>query len=415
MKERNFNMKRIFTVGLAVLIGLSMLSAPASAQQREHRPPQSKKESAPEPALAVVNNPTPSYLSGEVNVTVRGDENPIIRLQMVPNGQALVEFPAKDRIFKVNPADPDLVTIEDSPTKETDQYVLLRSSKQFLPGLPDSQSPPAATSMIVQMTSGMVITLLIHPAREFGHVVHRCVVRYDRDAIVKARQAAGLAVNLDQREETAPAKAPASVQIAPLQKTTPENIAPSAPVSQSTQNAESPLSEPPASTKEPDRAVDANTKAVTSTPKLIIRATETKASKEGKDGLAQWAEKMKWSKPLHGLKVAAQTRVVNANRRQALVSVHNTLSTPVNIAPAQPELSIQTLDESERVLQVEPVKPLKIEVSHFHGLIAPGETAFYLITYETPVLGAKQRLCVAVAQSSAADEPVVVDLTKGIR
>ncbi|MGH9939919.1 MAG: hypothetical protein ACREAM_27065, partial [Blastocatellia bacterium] len=119
--------------------------------------------------------------------------------------------------------------------------------------------------------------------------------------------------------------------------------------------------------------------------------------------------------PFHGLKVAAQTRVLNANRRQALVSVHNTLSTPVNVAPARPELSIQTLDESERVLQVEPVKPLKIEVSHFHGLIAPGDTAFYLITYETPVLGAKQRLCVAVAQSAAADEPVVVELTKGIR
>jgi hypothetical protein len=261
-------MRRILTAVLAVLIGLSMLSAPASAQERKQPTPQSKKESAPEPALAVVNNPTPSYLSGEVNVTVRGDENPIIRLQMVPNGQTLVEFPAKDRIFKVNPADPDLVTIEDSPTKETDCYILLRSSKQFLPGLPGSQSPPAGTSMIVQMNSGMVITLLIHPAREFGHVVHRCVVRYDRDAIVKARQAAGLAVNLDKREETAAAKAPASVQIAPLPKTTPENISPSTPVSQSTQNAESPLSETPASTKETDRVVEANTKAAPSTMEL---------------------------------------------------------------------------------------------------------------------------------------------------
>jgi hypothetical protein len=67
------------------------------------------------------------------------------------------------------------------------------------------------------------------------------------------------------------------------------------------------------------------------------------------------------------------------------------------------------------VLQVEPVKPLKIEASNNHGLIAPGSTARYLITYETPVLGAKQRLCVAVAQSGAADEPVVIELTKGTR
>jgi hypothetical protein len=161
--------------------------------------------------------------------------------------------------------------------------------------------------------------------------------------------------------------------------------------------------------------VEANTKASPSTPKLIIRATETRALIEGKEGPAQWAEKAKWSKPLHGLKVAAQTRVVNANRRQALVSVHNTLSTPVNIAPAHPELSIQTLDDRDRVLQVEPLKPLKMEVSNAHGFIAPGATAVYLITYETPVLGVKQRLCVAVAQSAAADEPVVIELTKGTR
>jgi len=408
-------MKRIFTAGLAILVGLSLLHQPAPAKQKKPRAPQSKKEPAPKPALAVVNNPTPSYLSGEVNVVVRGDENPIIRLQMVPNGQALVEFPSKDRIFKVNPADPDLVTIEDSPTKEFDRYILLRSSKQFVPGGPNSQPPPAATSMIVQMTSGMVITLIIHPAREFEQVVHRCVVRYDRDAIVKARQAAGLAVNLDQRDENTAAKAPAPLQVAPLPKTGPETGAPSTSQSQSTQNTSSLASAPPASTKEEDRDEAAILNASPSTPKLIVRATETRTSKEVKDGLAQWAEKMKWSKPFHGLKVAAQTRVMTANRRQALVSVHNTLSTPVNIAPAQPELSIQTLDESERVLQVEPVKPLKIEVSHFHGLIGPGDTAFYLITYETPVLGAKQRLCVAVAQSAAADEPVVVELTKGIR
>src|SRR5215813_1796143 len=291
--ERSLTMKRMFTAGLTIVIGLSLLSTPAPAQQQKPRPPQSKKESASKPALEVINNPTPSYLSGEVSVTVRGDENPIIRLQMVPNGQALVEFPAKDRIFKVNPADPDLVTIEDSPTKETDRYILLRSSKQFLPGAPSSQSPPAATSMIVQMTSGMVITLLIHPAREFEQVVHRCVVRYDRDAIVKARQAAGLAVNLDQRDENTAVKAPASLQVAPLPKTAPETGAPSTSVSQPTHNTASPASATPATMKEEDRAEAAIVNASRLTPKLIIRATETKASKEGKDGLAQWAEKVK--------------------------------------------------------------------------------------------------------------------------
>jgi hypothetical protein len=67
------------------------------------------------------------------------------------------------------------------------------------------------------------------------------------------------------------------------------------------------------------------------------------------------------------------------------------------------------------VLQVEPVKPLKIETSRPDSLIAPDETARYLITYEAPILGAKQRLCVAVAQINAADEPVVIELTSGKR
>jgi hypothetical protein len=409
-------MKRMLTALLTVLVGLPILPQPAPAQDRKPREAQTKKASAPKPALAVVNNPAPSYLSGEVNVTVRGDENPILRLLMIPSGQALVEFPAKDRIFKVNPADPDLVTIEDSPTKETDRYILLRSSKQFLPATSNSQSPQAATSIIVQMTSGMVITLLIHPAREFDQVIHRCVVRYDREAIVKARQVAGLAVNLDQRDESSVAKAPASVQIAALPKTDPLAVPAPAQASQSTQIGDSPSSSPADSTptiKNKDQQ-EMGAK-VAATPKTIILATETRGPKESKDGPAQWNEKVKWSKPLHGLQLAAQTRVLDAKRRQAMVSAHNTLSTPVNIAPAHPELSIQTLDDQGRVLQVEPVKPLKMELSNIYGLIPPGRTAFYLITYETPVLGAKQRLCVAVAQSSAADEPVLIELTKGTR
>jgi hypothetical protein len=404
-------MNRIFAIGLAILIGLSPLSAPAQSKQRKPRSAQSKKTPASEPALTVVNNPAPSYLSGEVNVTVRGDENPIIRLQMVPNGQSLVEFPAKDRIFKVNPADPDLVTIEDSPTKESDRYILLRSSKQFLPLAPGAQGSSAATSMLVQMTSGMVVTLLIYAARELDQVVHRCVVRYEREAIIKARQAAGLAVNLDQRDQSLAATLPVSLQIAPLPKAAPDSSVPSISSSQPAQTTEPLVTAPTASV----RVEETNASAPPSTPKQVIRATEVKASKDDKEHPARWSDKPKWSKSLHGLKVAAETRVVNANQRQAMVAVRNTLSTPINIAPAQPELSIRTLDERDCVLQVEPVKPLKIEASTNHGLIAPGSTARYLITYETPVLGAKQRLCVAVAQSGSADEPVVIELTKGTR
>ncbi len=406
-------MNRKIRVAMTVLLALSLLPMSSAAKDRKKRAAQPKKPTVTKPPLAVINNPAPSYLSGEVNVTVRGDENPIIRLQMVPNGQALVEFPAKDRIFKVNPADPDLVTIEDSPTKESDRYILLRSSKQFLLGANSPQPQFVATSMLVQMTSGMVVTLLIYPAHNLDNVVHRCVVRYDRDAIVKARQAAGLAVNLDQRDEPVTVKAPASLQITPVTRTAPETATASAP--QAVSNAGSAASAPATRSQESGRVRDGNAEVSMSFPKPQARATETKASKEENGQPAQWGGKLKWSDSLHGLKVAAQTRVVNANQRQVLVAVQNTLSTPIKIVPSHPELSIQTLDERKRVLQVEPVMPIKVETVNRGGMIAPGEVARYIVTYEAPILGAKQRLCATVAQINAADEPTLVELTNGTR
>ncbi|MGE0133124.1 MAG: hypothetical protein AB7U82_34030 [Blastocatellales bacterium] len=406
-------MNRVFRVAVTVALALSLLPISSAAKDRKKRAAQPKKPAVTKPPLAVINNPAPSYLSGEVNVNVRGDENPIIRLQMVPNGQALVEFPAKDRIFKVNPADPDLVTIEDSPTKESDRYILLRSSKQFLPGGASPQSQFVATSMLVQMTSGMVVTLLIYPADKLDNVVHRCVVRYDRDAIVKARQAAGLAVNLDQRDEPVTVKAGASLQITPVTRTAPE--AASAAVPQAVSNAGSAASAPVTSNQEADRVRDVNTEVSMSFPKPQVRATEAKASKEENGQLALWSGKLKWSDSLHGLKVAAQTRVMNANQRQVLVVVQNTLPTHIKIVPSHPELAIQTLDERKRVLQVEPVKPIKVETVNRNGMIAPGEVVRYIVTYEAPILGAKQRLCATIAQINAADEPALVELTSGTR
>lgn len=405
-------MKLKITTAITLALALVLITAPAHAQRRKACRKEAKQTTVAKPALAVINNPAPSYQSGEVNVAVRGNENPIIRLQMVASGQALVEFPAKDRIFKVNPADPDLVTIEDSPTKESDRYILLRSSKQFLPPAPGQPSAPAATSMLVQMTSGMVVTLLIYPVRDLGQVVHRCVVKYDRDAIISARQAAGLAVNLDQRGEAATPKiAFTSFQFAPSLKTTATTLA-----TQPMLGAVSLLA-PPTSASATSETTQAKVKATTATAPQV-QATEVKA-KKGDDKQQPrwegWGGKLKWSKSLHGLKAAAQTRSLDARERLVLVTVRNTLSEPMKIAPGHPELAVQTFDEQGRVLQVEPVKPLKIELAKPDDLLAPGATTSYLISYEAPVLGAKQRLCVSVAQLNAADEPVTVELTTGTR
>src|SRR5262249_3561283 len=116
---RNLNMYR--RCGAAFLLTLALAITPVSAQpERAKQKPQSQKKAPALPPVAVINNPAPEYRSGEVSVAVRGNENPIIRLGLAPNGVTLVEFPASDNFFAINPGANDLVTIEDSPTKETD-------------------------------------------------------------------------------------------------------------------------------------------------------------------------------------------------------------------------------------------------------------------------------------------------------
>lgn len=355
-----------------VVIGLSFVTTITEAQRRrEHRPSERERGSA----LTVLNNPTPSYQSGEVQVEVTGDENPIIRLQMIPSGQILVEFPAQDHIFKVNPADPDLVTIEDSPTKATDHYLLLRSSRQFLPSATQAQT--IANSMIVQMTSGMVITLLLYPTRDFNQTVHRCVVRYDRAAILSARQAAGLDVNLDRREEFV-ARLPASWQVAALPKTVAEAV------------PASPPPVPPAPSPPP--------KPVEEEPVLLTQRLEALA-----------APKV-WNKPKRGLQAAVQSLTLKNGQRQVLVTVHNTLATPVNVVPGQPELSLRTLDRKGHVLQVETLKPLSMDATNTTGMLAPNSVASYLLTFPLPILISGQKLFVVLAEATTADDPLLLEV-----
>jgi hypothetical protein len=297
---------------------------------------------------------------------------------MIPSGQILVEMPAQDHIFKVNPADPDLVTIEDSPTKETDHYLLLRSSRQFLPSA--ASAPPIATSMIVQMTSGMVITLLIYPTRDFSLTVHRCVVRYDRAAIVSARQAAGLDVNLDRREEMTVPRLAASWQVAALPKPVTEAV---------------PINPPPVATPPSPHAP---AKPVEEDPLLLTQRLEALA-----------APKI-WSKPLYGIQAALQTLTLKNGQRQVLITVRNTLAAPLNLVPGQPELSLRTLDRKGRVLQVETLKPVSVDASNTTGLLAPQGIASYLLTYQTPILVSGQKLFVVLAESNKADDPLLLEV-----
>jgi hypothetical protein len=405
--------KSSLTLGaLALLCAAATTAAvPAAAQAGRKAHVQKHRGGPPSPAVAVVSNPEPAYLSGEVSVRVQGNAGAIIRLGLAPNGVSLVEFPADDRIFAINPGNPDLVTLEDSPTKETDRFIVLRPGAGFLPAPPGAKTPPPATNIVVQMVSGMVLTLRVYPALSIEQNADRCVITYDRDAVVAARRAAGLAVGLDGREVGAPARPTASsLRVAPSPP--PQPATPAASVlsdSPAPANAPTLTPEPPAQPRPaPAKSV------VPLEPADKVGEVKSVGGTERGEG-AKENQHVRRGKPLHGLLITASTRVVDADRRQVTVIVRNTLQSPVRVVPGHPELCVQTTGDRGETLQSETLTRLKVESSSPDGMIAPGQAARYVITYEAPVLGAKQRLSVAVAQTNAADEPVTAELTAGTR
>src|SRR5262249_19689901 len=123
------------------------------------------------PPVSLVSAP-PEYLSGEANVQVKGNENPIVRLGLAQSGRWLTELPASDRFFALHPGSSEMVTIDESPTKQNDHFFVFRAGSSFVSPPPDSSAAPSA-SIIVQMRSGMVVTFLIYPVRELSQMAHR--------------------------------------------------------------------------------------------------------------------------------------------------------------------------------------------------------------------------------------------------
>jgi hypothetical protein len=402
----------VLTISLwsSPILAQSQRAGQKERQEKGYSQDISVRETSRIPPVSIINNPVPQYLSGEVNVTVRGNENPIIRLGLAQNGVTLVEFPVSDRFFAINPGNPDLVTVEDSPTKETDRFFVIRPGAGFAPALEGSKAITPATSIIVQMSSGMVVTFVLYPVRDIEQNAHRCVVTYDRGAIVSARRAAGLATNLDQRDASLPNRQRAtSIRITPDSESSSQKQLPD---QQGTAQSESIPKNAQPGRRERPRVADTENED---------RSEKVAASRNFRFEDLFPKGKENFSDPIHGLKIVARIHAIFFKQRQIpeamriAIAVRNTLDVPLKIVPGHPELQVQTLDKKGRVLQVEPVKLLEVESSAPNGTIAPKQTAYYLLTYEASIIGAKQRLSVAVAQINAADEPVTMELTAGMR
>ena len=379
----------------------------------------------PSSPVSVVSAPV-EYLSGEARVQVKGNENPIVRLGLAQSGVTLVEFPASDRFFALHPGNSEMVTIDESPTKQNDHFFVFRAGSGFVIPPPSGTSTDVtgpAASIIAQMRSGMVVTFLIYPVGELNQMAHRVVILYDRAEVVAARRAAGLAVNLEERQQERQERSIRIGAESDRSGTSTESLNTDANPDARPRTVESRRS-----TEVPDKN---NLTVRVSTPNASERSSSNTNSSARPDRdfgaearkalkLAITSSKPKnWTRPAHGLSIATSIPKDFDDKDGSaivIVAVSNILPEPLRIVPGQPDLSVETRDDQgKKTLLVEQIKPLHVESSGLGDSIPAGSTLYYAIVYRRPVLGVRQHLRVTVGQTNAADDPAVADLTSSTR
>lgn len=373
-------------------------TAPARRTSTYRRQPHAPAD-RPAIPVALVNGPSaPDFLIGQAEVVVKGNQDPIIRLGLAQHGPTVIEFPASDNFFAVHPGGSNVVAVDESPTLETDHYLVFRAGKEFtapLAGTRRRAEPQAAIS--VQMTSGMFVTFMFYPVASVAQMAHRCVVIYSREEVVSARRAAGLAVNLDGKDPLGSAPAAASKRVADTALITMPAALTTGTDADMSKQAQSPSIVFPTSA---------------TVPKKQGRTNAVEAAKRAmRSALAAPAKFTQWSEPVHGISLSTSTTLeLDDKRRLVVVAVKNTGASALRLVADQPDLDLVTCDDKGNPVQTQPLAKLHVETTSPGGALPTGTTVYYAVVYETPVLGASQRIRLSVAQISAADEPTAVSL-----
>ena len=408
-----FNHRRYLITLVALTVVLSAHSAQGQVKAKRDKAPETTKKESRQPQqrenivrppspVTLVEPPRTDYLSGEANVAVSGNQNPVIRLGLSPNGVTIIEFPAADRFFALHPGNSDLVTIDESPTKGTDHFLVVRAGSGFASpaNMANARRAPV-TSIISQMQSGLVVTFLFYPVQQLAEQAHRVVVTYDRDEVIAARRASGLAVNLDgagekgsrttsMRVSPSPAAIPDETEHAHTRRSSaPKLVA---------DTAEIDTTQPPVKSdfksSDPSRAASLALTEATRSPRYF----------------------KKWGDSVHGLSLSVTpAQDVGRNAQLVVIAARNTMKTDARIVLGQPDIYLETLDGKGRPLQIEPVKKLAVETTATEGVIPGGETRYYALVYEAQVMGARQRLRAVVGQTTSADEPATANLKSSKR
>lgn len=350
-------------------------------------------------AITVINRAESDYLTGEASVSVNPKQPTVIRLGLAQNAVSVVEFPAIDQIYYIHEGNPKLVTIFQSPTKETDRSITLYPGEVFLPAGGGQKELSATVTM--QMKSGLVIVLEIVPAPDIRQNAHRCVLNYNLSEVVAARQAAGLKVNLgDDETPKQPRQTRANSRLM------------TANLSGNTDSDEADSDSSLTAFVEIVEGRGANKKE-SQNPSKIKMKTGAQLTRLVNKKLAEAIKSPKekftaWSPAIKGLSLST-ARVIEVDdlQRLLIVAVKNETTGALRLLDEMPELAIQTVDKSGNSLQLERLTRKYTETTALAGAIPAGAIVYYAVVYENPVLGANQKLLVSAAHDRAADAPVV--------
>ncbi len=392
--------------------GSHVLSTSAKKPEAKPSPSATPPAAASQP-VTLVSGGQPEYLSGEASITVKGNQNPIIRLGLAQNGTNMVEFPASDSFFMIHTGNVDLVKFDEETAKLSRRSLVLSPGAAFVAPPQGSSSRMPSTSISVQMQSGLVVTFLIYPVRELSQNAHRVVVSYSREEVVASRRAAGLAVNLRACEpggpcdnkDADPPKRDSVVRFGEYGDASSGNSSAAPLISRTSGSLIAEIN----STVADERVRSGKTsKKKPKVSEVANRGLRDAVKSPGRIG--------EFSQSNHGLSLAVSPASdLDAETRMVVVGVRNDSKGALKIVPGNPEIYVQTFDDTGKTLQIEQVKRLHVESTSLDGKIAAGDTAYFAVVYEAPILGARQKLRVSVSQTEAADEPATSALGEGQR
>jgi hypothetical protein len=345
----------------------------------------------------VVNTAETDYLSGEASVAVNPKQPTVVRLGLAQNAVSIVEFPASDGVYYIHEGNPKLVSVFQSPTKESDRSITIYPGEGFILG----QQSVSAT-ITLQMRSGLILILEFVPVGNIRQNAHRCVINYDRDEVVSARRTAGLAYNLG--EDNKPTITKNTRANSKLVSSTSEEI--SANTEETTNKEEIipvKLTQTEVTRGNLSRKENEQSKKTPKTGLELSRLVNRRLANCLKNPVKTLGA---WSETNNGLSLAVSSvSEIDSTQRLVIVAVRNNSTSNLRLVPGTPELQILTADDKGNPLNTERLERIYVETTSFEGLILPGSTVYYALVYNAPVMGANQRLSVLASHREAADSP----------